>query len=92
MNLSKNDLIECIDNFLKDKQLVNSELQKPNTIKKKELESYLEEFAENECIDYQKICEPVKTKYIFSIQGQDTEIEFYYRYGNYYTRHNITVI
>jgi hypothetical protein len=91
MSMCKNDLLECIDNFIKDKQLINSELQQPNTIKKKELETYLEEFAKNEGIDYQKNCESVKTKYIFSIKGQDAEIEFYYRYGNYYTRHNIIV-
>lgn len=60
-------------------------------IKKKELEAYIEEFAENEGIEYQKVSEPVKTIYIFSINGQDPEIEFYYRYGNYYTRHNIIV-
>jgi len=91
MNFSENNLTHCIDNFIKDKQLVNSEIQKPNTIMKKELETYFEACAENKGIKFQKNCEPVKTKYIFSIQGQDAEIEFYYRYGNYYTRHNITV-
>lgn len=91
MKICKNNLIECIDNFIKDKQKINSESQQPNTIKKKELETYLEEFAENEGIEYLKNCERVKTKYIISIQGQDTEIEFYYRYGNFYTRHNIIV-
>lgn len=92
MDMCKNNLIKCIDNFIKEKQLINSEIQQSNTIRKKELEAFLEEFAENEGIEYQKNCAPVKTKYIFSIKGQDAEIEFYYRYGNYYTRHNITII
>lgn len=91
MNICKNDLVECIDNFIKEKQLINSELKQPNTIRKKELETFLEQFAENEGIEYQKDCEPVKTRYIFSVKGKDAEIEFYFRYGNYYTRHNITV-
>ena len=91
MNINKTDLIHCIEQFLKDKQLINSELQKPNTIKKKELEAFLEESAQNKGVEFIKNCEPVKTTYTFSIESDEAEIEFYYRYGNYYTRHSITL-
>jgi hypothetical protein len=91
MNINKTDLINCIEQFLKEKQLLNSELQKPNTIKKKELEAFLEEYAANTGIEYTKDCEPVKTIYTFSIESHQAEIEFYYRYSNYYTRHTITL-
>jgi hypothetical protein len=91
MNINKTDLINCIEQFLKDKQLINSELQQPNTIKKKELEAFLEDSARNEGVEFIKNCEPVKTIYTFSIESHEAEIEFYYRYGNYYTRHSITL-
>lgn len=91
MTTNKTELINCIEQFLKEKQLVNSDLQQPNTIKKKELEEFLEEYAANMGITYTKHCEPVTTIYTFTIESQEAEIEFYYRYGNYYTRHSITL-
>lgn len=92
MTINKTDLINCIEQFLKEKQLVNSDLQQPNTIKKKELEDFLEAYAANENMEYTKNCGPVTTVYTFTIESQEAEIEFYYRYGNYYTRHTITLI
>lgn len=86
-----NELISCIDNFIKEKQLINSELQKPNTIKKKELEQYLEDFAGSISLEFEKNSEPTKTTYTFSLQGQEVEVQFFYRYSNYYTRHSITI-
>lgn len=90
--ITKNsELISCIDNFIKEKQLINSEMQKPNTIKKKELEQYLEDCAGSIAIEFKKNSEPTKTTYSFSLQGQEVEVQFFYRYSNYYTRHSITI-
>lgn len=86
-----NELISCIDNFIKEKQQINSELQKPNTIKKKELEQYLEDFAGSIALEFEKNSEPTKTTYSFSLQGQEVEVQFFYRYSNYYTRHSISI-
>jgi hypothetical protein len=91
MTNNNTDLTSFIDQFIKEKQQISSEVQRPNTIKRKELELYLEEYAENHAIEFQKISEPTKTIYTFSIVDQDTLVEFYYRYSNYYTRHSITV-
>ena len=42
----------------------------PNTIKRKELESYLEEYAVEQGIAYEKKTEPTKTIYTFTIEGE----------------------
>ncbi|MBT2680952.1 hypothetical protein J7E38_18330 [Bacillus sp. ISL-35] len=63
----------------------------PNTIKKKELESYLEEFAAEQGIDFEKKEEPTRTIYSFTVQGQVALVEFFYRYSHFYTRHSITL-
>jgi hypothetical protein len=89
MNISKHDLASCIDSFVLEKQQSISE--SPNTIKKKELESHLEKFAIEQGIPYEKQSKPTKTIYTFSIEGQEAQVEFFYRYSHYYTRHSITL-
>jgi hypothetical protein len=91
MTNNHTDLTSCIDQFIKEKQQISSGLQQPNTIKKKELELCLEDYADNNEIEYQKKSEPTKTIYTFSLEGQDVQVEFFYRYSNYYTRHSITI-
>ena len=87
MNISKKELSSCIDTFLSEKQQIVSET--PNTIKRKELESYLEEYAVEQGIAYEKKTEPTKTIYTFTIEGEKVLVEFFYRYSNFYTRHSI---
>ncbi len=89
MKMSKKDLISCIEKFITDKKMIVSET--PTTIKKKELETFLEEFAAEQGIDYEKKAEPTNTIYFFTIEGQEAHVEFYYRYGQYYTRHSISL-
>lgn len=89
MNISKHDLVSCIDSFVLEKQRSISET--PNTIKKKELESYLEEYAMDQGIPYEKLSKPTKTIYTFTVGGQEAQVEFFYRYSHYYTRHSITL-
>lgn len=91
MTINYTDLTSCIDQFIKEKQQISLEFQQPNTIKKKELELCLEDYADNHEIEYQKKSEPTKTIYTFSIEGQDAQVEFFYRYSNFYTRHSITI-
>lgn len=89
MSISKKDLVTCIDTFILDKQQSLSET--PNIIKKKELESYLEEYAADQEIAYEKKSEPTKTIYTFAVDGKEACVEFYYRYSHYYTRYSITL-
>lgn len=89
MTISNRDLISCIENFISAKKTTLSDT--PNTIKKKELESYLEEFAAGQGIDYKKKEEPTRTSYSFTVQGQEALVEFFYRYSHFYTRHSITL-
>lgn len=88
VNISKNDLVSCIDTFVSEKQQSHSET--PNTIKKKEIESFLEEYAIEQGIAYEKKSEPTKTIYNFTFEGKETHLEFFYRYRHYYTRYSIT--
>lgn len=89
MNISKQDLVSCIDTFVLEKQQSVSET--PNTIKKKELETYLEEYALEQGISYVKQSKPTKTVYTFTVGSQEAQVEFFYRYSHYYTRHSITL-
>ncbi|RSD25420.1 hypothetical protein [Mesobacillus subterraneus] len=91
MTTKNTNLVSCIDEFITEKQRANFVDQKPNTIKKKELESYLEEVAAENGIVFQKNSHPTKTIYTFSIDGQEAKVEFFYRYSHYYTRHTITI-
>lgn len=89
MSISKRDLVTCIDSFILEKQQSLSET--PNTIKKKEIESYLEAYAADEGVAFEKESEPTKTVYTFTLEGKETSVEFFYRYGHYYTRHSINL-
>lgn len=90
MSISKNDLVLCIDQFISQNQRIISEDKKPHAIKKKELELYLEEYAAEQGISYEKDSQPTKTLYTFLIEGMRAEVEFLYRYSQYYTRHSIS--
>lgn len=89
MSIKKHDLVSCIDTFVLEKQQTLSET--PNTIKKREIESHLEEYALEQGIPYEKQSEPTKTIYTFSVQGKEAFVELFYRYSHYYTRYSITL-
>ncbi|WP_215032700.1 hypothetical protein [Bacillus sp. ISL-37] len=89
MSISKLDIASYIDTFVQGKQLSLSET--PNTIKKKEIELYIEEYAGEHGIDFDKKSESTKTIYTLSVEGRETIVEFFYRYSHYYTRHSITL-
>ena len=89
MSISKHEIGSYIDTFVQEKQQLLSET--PNTIKKNEIESYLEEYAIEQGIDFDKKSESTKTIYTLILEGKETIVEFFYRYGHYYTRHSITL-
>ncbi|WP_079509174.1 hypothetical protein [Mesobacillus jeotgali] len=89
MNISKRELLTCIETFISEKKMTLSGT--PNTIKKKELESYLEEYAAEQDIAYEKKVEPTRSIYTFTVEGKEANVEFFYRYSHYYTRHSITL-
>jgi hypothetical protein len=88
MSINKKDLVSCIETFVLEKQQSPSET--PTSIKKKEIESYLEVYAAEQEITYEKKSEPTRTIYTFTIEGKETLVEFFYRYSHYYTRHSIS--
>ena len=88
MSISKHDLVSYIDTFVLEKKQSLSETS--NSIKKKEIESYIEEFAMTKGIAYKKKSERTKTIYTFTVEGKEANVEFFYRYSHYYTRHSIT--
>lgn len=87
--ISKHEIGSYIDTFVQEKQQLPSET--PNTIKKNEIEFYLEEYAIEQGIDFDKKSESTKTIYTLILEGRETIVEFFYRYGHYYTRHSITL-
>lgn len=89
MSINKHDLVSCINTFVMKKRSSLSE--SPNTIKKKEIESHLEEYATEQGIPYKKQSKPTKTIYNFSFEDKEVFVEFFYRYSHYYTRHSITL-
>lgn len=89
MSISKHDIVSYLDTFVQEKQLSLSET--PNTIKKKEIESYIEEYAVEHGIYFDKKSESTKTIYTLTVEGRETIVEFFYRYSHYYTRHSITL-
>lgn len=86
-----NELLSSIENFINEKKLGILEENQPNTLKKKELETFLEAVADELSIPFQKTSEPTRTTYTFSFNTEEAFIELFYRYSNYYTRHIITV-
>ncbi|WP_456272724.1 hypothetical protein [Bacillus sp. AK031] len=82
-------IFNCIDTFIEQEQL---ESEQPATIKKKELETYIESEAERLSFPYQKESDSIKSYYTFSLEKHEVQIEIFYRYKSYYTRHSICLV
>jgi hypothetical protein len=89
MSISKQEIGSYIDAFVHEKHQILSET--PTTIKRKDIELYLEEYAEEHGIKFDKQSESTKTIYTLTVEGRDTIVEFFYRYSHYYTRYSITL-
>ncbi|ESU33806.1 hypothetical protein G3A_04340 [Bacillus sp. 17376] len=87
MSISKQDIVSYIDTFVLENRQSISET--PNTIKKKEIESYFEVYAAEKGIAFEKNSESTKTIYTLTVEGRETIVEFFYRYSHYYTRHSV---
>jgi hypothetical protein len=82
-------LLNCIDTFIEQEQLQS---EQPATIKKKELETYIESEAESLSFPYQKKSDSIKTYYTFSLEKQELQVEILYRYQSFYTRHSTCLV
>jgi hypothetical protein len=91
-NLSHQEqqLLSCIDTFKKSKEARNESLQ-PTTVRKKELEAYLEGTANQLRIKFQKNSTPMGSNYIFTLEKHEAHMEIYYRYRHFYTRHDVVI-
>jgi hypothetical protein len=83
-------LLSCIDTFKQNKS-ADKEPQQPAIIRKKELESYIEGIAKQFRIQYQRVSTPMNTNYIFSLEKYEAQLEIYYRYRHFYTRHEVVI-
>lgn len=83
--------LASINQYINTKRTKKESHGQPNTIKRKELEAFLESAAENFSIDYQKMDEPTRTIYTFPCEGKEAKFEILYRYQNFYTRHDLSM-
>ena len=77
------ELLREIDAF-KRKKLLNS-----INIKRNEIEQWVEIAATSLSIEYKKEPNSTNTVYYFYINGQRSQLKVFFRYGIYYTRHQI---
>jgi len=82
-------LLQALENFLEQKRVNNK--YKPNIILKEDLESFLAREIQASNITFEKKCNRINSKYRFYFKNTVVLLEFYYRYGNYYTRHSVEV-
>ncbi|WP_059170530.1 hypothetical protein [Bacillus sp. FJAT-27445] len=88
----ENEIIEQIERIIKEKQAAKQAAALTPAIKKQELESYLEELAKHHSLHFAKKSSPFKTTYLFPYESHKVEVEIYYRYSNFYTRHTATIL
>jgi hypothetical protein len=91
MNISKlsqkeQEFLSCIDNYI---EKTHARSEQPATIKKPELEAHVEYEAERLSIRYEKNATPIQTYYTIFLEQQDVQVEIFYRYQSFYTRHSI---
>lgn len=79
----KMELLDRLDSFKKQKLLSS------NLIKRMEIEHYIENVASSLSIDYKKELNSTNTVYYFCINECPLQLKFLFRYGTYYTRHQI---
>ncbi len=78
-------LLDQVDTFKKQK-LLNS-----NSIKRIEIELYIENLARSMSIEYKKEMHSTNTVYYFCIDESQIQMKILFRYGTYYTRHHVIV-
>ncbi|WP_421382745.1 hypothetical protein ACOJQI_01105 [Bacillus salacetis] len=86
LSQKEQELLSCIDNYI---EKVNEQSTQPVTIKKNELEDHIETVARRLSIQYKKNSTSIRTYFIFFLDQQDVQVELFYRYQSYYTRHSI---
>lgn len=79
------ELLTCIDTFIEQQ----SNIEQPPTIKRSELEAYIEAEAERLSFPIEKNSDSIKSYYTFYLEDQEVLAEILYRYSSYYTRHSI---
>ncbi|CEG27267.1 hypothetical protein BN1002_02124 [Bacillus sp. B-jedd] len=83
---------EYIDTLIKEKLEETLQEKQLQTLKKKELETYLESLGKTNDYPYKKAASPFKTTYLFNYDRQKFQVEIFYRYTNFYTRHHVSCI
>lgn len=83
---NEQELLSCIDNYI-DK--VHQQSAQPATIKKAELEEHIESEAARLSVPYEKNSTSIQTYYTFYLKQQNVQVELFYRYQSFYTRHSI---
>ncbi|MGF2614215.1 hypothetical protein FZC84_16740 [Rossellomorea vietnamensis] len=81
------EILTCIDKYI---EKAHQQSNQPVTIRKNDIENYVESEAERLSIPYEKNSTSVQTYYIFFLDQQKVQVEIFYRYQSYYTRHSIT--
>ncbi|WP_156324555.1 hypothetical protein [Bacillus sp. FJAT-27245] len=85
-------MIEKIDRAIKKIQAQKMATGKSPTIRKNELEQYLEGLAKRSAILFSKKSTALKTTYLVDYKNQQVQLELFYRYSNFYTRHNAIIV
>lgn len=88
----ENEIIEIIDRAIKEKQASRLAPGKSPAIKKNELERYLEGLAKSWSIQLIKKSSALKTTYLAEYKNQQVQLELFYRYANFFTRHTATIV
>lgn len=88
----ENEIIEKIDRAIKEKQASRLAPGKSPSIKKSELERYLEGLAKASSIHFSKMSSALKTTYLADYKNQQIQLELFYRYSNFYTRHTAIIV
>ncbi|MGM0846778.1 MAG: hypothetical protein ACQEUT_17565 [Bacillota bacterium] len=83
------EILSCIDNYI---EKAHQKSDQPVTIKKSDIEHHVESAAERLSIPYEKNSTAVQTYYTFSLDQQNVQVEIFYRYQSYYTRHSISKV
>ncbi|NHM29398.1 hypothetical protein [Neobacillus terrae] len=83
-------ILSRIDNYISQKRSKDASMSKPGIIKKSEIEDFIEWTARELAIGFNKKCHSTNTSFQFIFENQTLILDILYRYGNYYTRHNIS--
>jgi hypothetical protein len=86
LSLKEQELLTCIDTYIEQ---IHKQSEQPATIKRNDLEEHIESKAEMLSFQFKKEAASIQTYYTFFLEQQDVQVELFYRYQNYYTRHSI---